>query len=110
MPKAPRENHRNTTAGPTCLAGFSRWHLSIKAQSLNDGKLKQRFLRPYFTGQIFKTVSRCQEPTSAHLFGTLRRYELWDPSQPTRGLSPLPDVHFEKLAAPRFLGKDFKGE
>jgi len=29
--------------------------------------------------------------------------------QPTGGLPPLPDVNFEKLAAPRFFGKRFTG-
>src|SRR6056297_3374126 len=41
-------------------------------------------------------MSRCQKPTSAHLFGTLRRYELWDSAQPKRGLPSLPDTHYEK--------------
>src|SRR6056297_2519926 len=96
MPKAPREIFRNTSAGPTFLAGFSKWHLSAKATSLNDGKLKQRHLRPGFTDQIFIATSRCQKPTSVRLFETPRHAELWDSAQPTRGMPLLPDNHFRK--------------
>src|SRR6056297_2392956 len=96
MPTAPREIFRNTTAGPTYLTGFSKWHLSAKAQSLNDGKLKQRFLRPYFTSHIFIATSRCQKLTSGYLFETFRRYKLWDSVLPTQGLPPLMEPHVEK--------------
>ena len=95
-PKVPRETLCITTAGLTFLTTHFKWRLFAKATSVNDGKLKQRHVRPDFTGSIFKATSRCQEPTSARLFETLRRYELWDPAWSTRGLPPLPDVHFEK--------------
>src|SRR6056297_2722518 len=75
---------------------FPSGTFSQKHNLCADRKLKQRHERPDFTGSIFKATSRCQEPTSARLFETLRRYELWDPAWSTRGLPPLPDVHFEK--------------
>src|SRR6056297_790798 len=95
MPKAPREIFRNTSAGPTFLAGFSKWHLSAKATSVNDGQPDQRHLRPTFTNHMFIATSRCHKPTSARLSKTSRRPELWDPAQPTRGLPLLLDTCFE---------------
>ena len=53
-------------------------------------------------------MSRCQKPTSARLFGTLRRYELWDPAQPTRGLPALPEMHFEKAHGAPFSWERFQ--
>jgi len=108
VPKAPRENHRNTTAGPTFLAGLSTWHLSAKAGSVNDRKCNQRHLRADFTGHIFLATSRCQKPTSDHLFGTLRRFELWDPAQPTRGMPLLSETHFEKACGAPFSWEPFQ--
>src|SRR6056297_2786324 len=110
MPKAPREIFRNTSAGPTFLAGFSKWHLSAKATSLNDGKLKQRHLRPNFTGQIFIATSRCQTPTSDHfLILHDARNSGTQPNQ-RKACQRYRTLILKKFAAPRLLGKDFKGE
>ena len=74
----------------------NKWHLSAKGTSLNDGKLKQRHLRPYFTRTIFIATSRCRKPTSARLFETPRHLALWDSALPKRGLPPLLETNFEK--------------
>jgi len=75
---------------------------------VNDRKCNQRYLRPDFTGHIFLATSRCQKPTSDHLFGTLRRFELWDPAQPTRGMPLLSETHFEKACGAPFSWEPFQ--
>jgi len=75
---------------------------------VNDGKLKQRHWRPDFTSQIFIATSRYRKPTSARLSGTSRRTELWDPAQPTQGLPPLLDTHFEKVYGAPFSWEKLK--
>ena len=37
-----------------------------------------------------------------------RRFELWDPARPTRGLPRLPDTHFEKAHGAPFFRKPFQ--
>src|SRR6056297_1462585 len=108
MPKAPREIFRNTAAGPTFLARFSKWHLFAKAKSLKDGKPDQRDLRPTFTEHIFLATSRCREPTSARLFEKSRRPELWDSAKPTQGLPLLLEICFKKADGAPVTWERFK--
>ena len=88
------------------MAGFSKWHLSAKAQSENDGKPDQRHLRPDFTGHIFIATSRCRKPNKCppfwKSFGALDSGTR--PSQ-RKACHRYWKLVLKKRAAPHFLGK-----
>jgi hypothetical protein len=85
-----------------------KWHLFAKARSVNDGKLNQRHLRPYFTDHIFIAMSRCRKPTSARLFETSCRPKLWDSVLQNEACHGYWKPIWKKLTAPHVFGKGFR--